>query len=520
MAYRLGVDVGGTNTDAIILDDQNTVIASTKSHTTADIGTGISNAITQVINKVNFDKSKITSAMLGTTQCTNAIVEHKRLVSVGVLRLAYPNSASIPSFTEWNSELIKALNPKVAIAHGGYRYDGQEITPFDKKEILSILKEWQGHIDSIAVVGCFSSVRDDQEKLVEKLIHQEYGESFPVSISSSIGSLGFIERENATILNAALTSVIKLTTEGFTNALQKVGIKNADLFLCQNDGTLMSVNYASQNPILTIGSGPTNSIRGASFLSKLSNAIVLDIGGTTSDVGVLEKGFPRESSVAVTVGGVRTNFRMPDINSIGLGGGSVVHLQPNGDIKIGPDSVGYKITEKALVFGGDTLTTTDIAVRLGLTKVGDPQRVADLDISLAKKAGNKIKQMLEDVIDSMKTQAGDVQLILVGGGSIIAPKELNGVGKIFRDPLGKVANAIGATIAQIGGEYERMYSYDNTPHNKAIKDAESLATKQAIEAGADPTTISLVEINETPLAYAPGNTNKVKAKVVGNIKQN
>jgi len=132
----------------------------------------------------------------------------------------------------------------------------------------------------------------------------------------------------------------------------------APLYLTQNDGTLMSADFAEMYPVLTFASGPTNSMRGAAFLSGLKDAMVVDIGGTTSDIGALTHGFPREASVAVDIGGVRTNFRMPDVFSFGLGGGSIVRQDL---LRIGPQSVGYRLTKEALVFGGDTLTTTDIA---------------------------------------------------------------------------------------------------------------------------------------------------------------
>ena len=147
----------------------------------------------------------------------------------------------------------------------------------------------------------------------------------------------------------------------------------------------MSIEYAKRFPILTIACGPTNSIRGASYLARITNAIVLDVGGTTSDLGVLADGFPRESSIAVDVGGIRTNFRMPDIVSIGLGGGSIVR-EVGDQVTVGPDSVGYKITEEARVFGGKQLTTTDIAVRLGLADIGDKTLVEDVPLELAEKA--------------------------------------------------------------------------------------------------------------------------------------
>ena len=116
----------------------------------------------------------------------------------------------------------------------------------------------------------------------------------------------------------------------------------------------------------------------------------------------LTHGFPREASVAVDIGGVRTNFRMPDVFSFGLGGGTIVQPEP---LKIGPQSVGYRITEKALVFGGDTLTTTDIAVAAGIADIGDASLVKHLDSTLIKRRMDRIQEMSETAVDRMKTSA-------------------------------------------------------------------------------------------------------------------
>ena len=181
-----------------------------------------------------------------------------------------------------------------------------------------------------------------------------------------------IERENATIINAALSKLAEDIIEAFETALKNLNIK-APLYISQNDGTLMRPEKVKSYPVLTFACGPTNSMRGAAFLSGLEESIIVDIGGTTSDIGYIKQGFPRQSAVATDVGGVRTNFRMPDIVSIGLGGGSIVREDGN---KIGPDSVGYLLTEKAKVFGGDTLTTTDIAVAKYNLDIGDPGPVS------------------------------------------------------------------------------------------------------------------------------------------------
>src|SRR5207247_9604967 len=135
------------------------------------------------------------------------------------------------------------------------------------------------------------------------------------------------------------------------------------IYLTQNDGTVMLASLAQRYPVYSFASGPTNSMRGAAFLSRLSDAIVIDVGGTTTDIGCLRQGFPREANNAVEVGGVRTLFRMPDLLSLGLGGGSHVSTNP---LAVGPLSVGYQLTERARVFGGDELTATDVAVAAGL----------------------------------------------------------------------------------------------------------------------------------------------------------
>ena len=217
------------------------------------------------------------------------------------------------------------------------------------------------------------------------------------------------------------------------------------------------------------------------------------------------------------MGGVQTNFRMPDILSIGLGGGSIVRTQPDGSVTVGPDSVGYQITERALCFGGDTMTATDIAVRLGHVKLGDPALTQVIPQATAEAAAAEIQRLLADAIDKMKTSAEPVDLILVGGGAVIVTAKLAGTATTYQSPLGGVANAIGATIAQVGGQAEKLYQYVSVPRAEAIADATQAAKQQAIAAGAVPATVDVVDIDELPLQYAPGEATRVKAKVVGQM---
>ena len=150
------------------------------------------------------------------------------------------------------------------------------------------------------------------------------------------------------------------------------------------------------------------------------------------------------------IGGIRTNFRMPDTLSIGLGGGSLIRTGDGGAIRVGPQSVDYELTSKAKVFGGDTLTTTDICVAAGHVAIGDTQAVTDIDPALIKAVEDKIEEMINIAVDRMKTSALAMPVIIVGGGSILVHRPVTGASEIVKPNHFAVANAIGAAIAQIG----------------------------------------------------------------------
>jgi N-methylhydantoinase A/oxoprolinase/acetone carboxylase beta subunit len=500
----------------VLIDEKREVIASAKSPTTPDVYSGILAAIDSVLSSADIDKSQIAQAMLGTTHCTNAIVERKNLAKVGILRIGAPATLSIPPMIDWSDDL-RACAEEIEIIGGGFEYDGKTLAEFDKAAAISFFERCKAKgINSIAITSVFSPVRDDHEVEAARLAKEILGPHTHLSLSGKIGSMGLIERENATILNAALCKVSQSFTEGFANSLIEHGITNATPYFSQNDGTLMSAETAKKYPILTIACGSTNSIRGASYLSKLNNAIVIDVGGTTTDIGVLQNGFPRESGIAVTIGSVRTNFRMPDVVSLGLGGGSIVR-EIGDDVTVGPDSTGYLITEKALVFGGTTLTATDIAVRLGMADIGDPSLVSGISLDLANKALAKMVEMVEDNIDAMKISNGDVDVVLVGGGSILLPSALKGASAIHKPPHFAVANAIGSAISKVSGTYEKLVSYDQTPRDQALATAKKEAIEMAVASGAIRETVEIIDVEDTPLQYHDGNTCRVKIKAAGEL---
>lgn len=516
MNYRIGIDVGGTHTDAVILDDDYQVIAEVKTPTTEDVSSGIYQSLQDVLKQANVPIEQINYAMLGTTHCTNAIVERKRLNRVAVIRIGAPATLAIKPLLGVPKDLKEILGKYVYLVEGGHEFDGREITTLNEEHLYKIAHEIKGHVDSVAIISVFSPVSDEHEKRAAEIIQEILGKEIATSLSSEIGSVGLLERENATILNAAIVNVARATANGFVSALKKEGI-DAKVFFGQNDGTLMSVEYTVKYPILTIACGPTNSLRGAAYLSDLTDAIVVDIGGTTTDVGVLVNSFPRQSSLAVEIGGVRTNFRMPDIAAIGLGGGTVIHTFNDGTFKIGPESVGHQLQEKSFIFGGNTLTTTDVVVALGLADIGDASLVAHFDKTLLQNIYEAMKEMVEETIDKMKTSAEAVPVILVGGGSILFSTDLQGASEVLKPNHSGVANAIGSAISQVSGQIERVFSMSELGREETLALAKNMARQEAIDAGADPKQLIIVDFEEVPLAYLSGDASKIRAKAAGEL---
>jgi N-methylhydantoinase A/oxoprolinase/acetone carboxylase beta subunit len=250
-------------------------------------------------------------------------------------------------------------------------------------------------------------------------------------------------------------------------------------------------------------------MRGAAFLSGLADCAVVDIGGTTSDVGILQAGFPREASVAVDIGGVRTNFRMPDVLSFGIGGGSHVS-----GAEVGPQSVGYELTLRARVFGGDVLTATDLAVAAGLADIGDRERVRDIDPAPALA---RIAERIAETVDRMKTSPDPIPVVVVGGGSILLGDSLQGASELVKPERFAVANAIGAAIAQVGGEVDRIVALEGTTREAALAEAKAEAVDRAVAAGADSDAVRVVDVDDVPIAYLPGNATRVRVKAVGDL---
>jgi N-methylhydantoinase A/oxoprolinase/acetone carboxylase beta subunit len=510
---RIGIDVGGTNTDAVLMDGA-AVVAAHKAPTTADVGGGVREALRGVL--AERAAGAVGAVMIGTTHFTNAVVERKGLLPTAAIRIAAPATRALPPLTAWPPALRAAIGDHRYVVRGGRNYDGSPIAAVDPAEIRSVAGDIRRNgVRTVALNAVFSPLDPGVEREVSAILREEIPDVH-VTLASDIGRLGLLERENAAVVNATLREAAANVVASLRGALAVAGIR-APLFISQNDGTLMSAERAERYPVLTFASGPTNSMRGAAMLSGEDDAVVVDIGGTTTDVGVLRHGFPREAPAEADIAGVRTNFRMPDVLSIGLGGGSVVR-EAGGEVRLGPDSVGYELTARGRAFGGDTLTATDIAVAAGCADVGDRALVRHLPTALVARAMDAIHRAVEDAIDRVKTSAGDVPVVLVGGGTILLDRPLAGASRSTRPEHAAVANAIGAAVAQVGGEVDRVVSLERQTRAEALEECRRLATAQAVAAGAVPASVVVVDVEDVPMTYLPGSEiSRFRVKAVGDL---
>lgn len=334
MAYLLGVDTGGTYTDAALIED-DTVIASAKSLTTRhDLAQGVGAAVQAVLDQSKIAPVDIALSSLSTTLATNALVEGQGarvcLVFIGF------NAKDIA-----RQGLDEALggDPVISIA-GGHTHSGGEAQPMDEAALKDALKSLQGDVSGFAVASQFATRNPEHEMIARDIIRAETGA--PVTCSHELSAkLGGPKRAMTAVLNARLIGMIDHLIGATEDHLRSIGI-TAPMMVVRGDGALISAEMARERPIETILSGPAASIVGARWLTDETDALVSDIGGTTTDVAVLRDGRPMIDPQGARVGGFRTMVEAVAMRTTGLGGDSEVHAARDGlqgGLTLGPRRV-------------------------------------------------------------------------------------------------------------------------------------------------------------------------------------
>ena len=334
MSFILGVDTGGTYTDAVILEDEERVIAFSKALTThSDLSLGIGSAIQKAVKQRNTAPEKISLVSLSTTLATNALVEGQG-DRVALVMIGFQDSD-----LEKHSIFDALKGDPFLVIEGGHNYAGFEKSPLAKNKLSRWVSEIKG-VSAYAVCSQFA-VRNPEHELEAAEIIRKLTDK-PVSLSHQISAkLNGPKRALTAVLNARLIALIDLLIVKAEHVIKSLGIL-APLMVVRGDGALISAAQAREKPIETILSGPAASIVGARWLTGETEAIISDIGGTTTDIAVLMGGKPAIDPRGASVGPYRTMVEAVAMYTFGLGGDSEVKLREEGlggDISLGPKRV-------------------------------------------------------------------------------------------------------------------------------------------------------------------------------------
>ncbi|NYT12794.1 MAG: hydantoinase/oxoprolinase family protein [Methanomassiliicoccales archaeon] len=319
--YGLGIDTGGTFTDAAIVDmDEKTIFSKAKARTTYhDLSIGIAQAVDNVLNVSGFDSSNIGLVGVSTTLATNSILEGKG-GRVGLIGIGWKPDP------DW-----KLGTTKQVFISGGHDTRGEEVSPLILDEVLEAVSEMEG-LDAVAVSGIFSVYNKSHERMVTENIRETL--RVPVVMGHQLTTeLGIHERTVTAVLNARLIPIINQFLNDVERSMKARGIKS-QIMVFKGDGTLMNIRTARERPVETVLSGPAASSMGGRLLAAVDSCIIVDIGGTSTDIAFLEDGFPKVSKEGASVGEWRTRVRAVDMWTSALGGDSEIIAKMDGTVEI------------------------------------------------------------------------------------------------------------------------------------------------------------------------------------------
>lgn len=332
MTLLLGIDTGGTYTDAVLIRDEEVVIASAKSFTTRhDLAIGVGGAVRAVLKQSGIAAADVSMASLSTTLATNALVEGQG----GRVALIYIGFREKDLDGHGLRDALKG-DPYIVLT-GGHNHAGGEANPLDEGALIAFLEATKNEVSGFAVASQFATRNPAHELRTLELVAQITGK--PVSASHQLSAkLNGPKRALTAVLNARLIGMIDRLIGRAEDVLKDIGI-TALMMVVRGDGALISSSQARQRPIETILSGPAASIVGARWMTGADHALVSDIGGTTTDIAVLRNGRPSIDAGGARVGPYRTMVEAVAMRTHGLGGDSEVHFISEGlqgGVTLGP----------------------------------------------------------------------------------------------------------------------------------------------------------------------------------------
>lgn len=432
----IGVDVRPHRVDAVLLD--GAVVRAA-----ASVPAGGSRAVAAALAALaETDPEAADARAVSVTRSTpqSALVSPGRLAPTTCLRLCDVAADTAPPMTGWPAALRAAIGDDIHLCPGGHAFDGRPTAQLDLAELGRIAADLRDRsIRTAAVTSVFAPVNNADEVAAAAFLTERVP-GLRVSLSHEIGTIGLFERENATILNAALRQDAERVAEETVSQVRRV-VPGAEVYLAQNDGTVMEMSFGRRYPVLALWPTAACTIHGAALLAGLGECVVAEVDGSRLTVGVAQGGFARQRPEDTQVGGVPVSLRRAET--------VVRDLEP------------------------DALEAT--------VRVVDPSRA--------------------------------LPLVLVGPDADRVPGTVVAV----RPEAAAVAGAVGAARTRIGGTVDRIVSGDPAARAAAADDAAELALQRAVLAGALDSSVRLVETEEIPLGYLPGDFVRLRVRAVGGL---
>ena len=463
MAYRLGVDVGGTFTDLLLFDDVDGRFWRNKTPSTPhDSSEGVMIGLNNVCAQAGIKPSDVDVVLHGTTVATNAVLEGKGarvglLVSDGYRQILQIARSFVPGglagWIIWNKpEPMARLDDTLEIK-GRMNAHGEEITPLDETDIRAQLTKMKAlGVDALTVSLMNSYLNGAHEKRVGELASEIMPE-VPISLSHQVlPEMQEYERTLTTVANAAVRPVVGGYVRNLRKRLSDQGMKGR-LALLRSDGGLMSTEASEEYPVSLLMSGPAGGVTGALWVAKnagLKNILTLDVGGTSTDVALIENGEPRLTRTT-TVGSLKVRASSLDIRTVGAGGGSIAKIpELTNALRVGPESAGASPGPASYSRGGTLPTVTDANVVLGYlpenllggTFVLDREAARKAVGTIAEKMGLELHEAARGIIDIVnENMFGALRMISVQQGydpRDFALMGFGGAGPLHANAVGKL----------------------------------------------------------------------------------
>ncbi len=475
MSNRLGVDVGGTFTDLLLFNEQNGELRLLKTPSTPqDQSIGVMTGISELIAASKIAPNEINALLHGTTVSTNIVLEEKG-AKVGLLVtkdfeqvLHLARSRTPGPLTGWmimekpdplaDLELTRGVSERMSAR-------GDVITPLDENVARQAV---QGLIDagveSITVSLLHSYANPDHERRLRSII-EEVDAEIPISLSSDIlPEFREYERTLVTVMNAYVGPSMRSYLTSFEDKLKAIQI-SPHVNIVRSDGGLMSVQRASDSPVHTMLSGPAGGVSGAAFLAKLAgyeNALGFDMGGTSTDVSLIQDGKPLISR-QTSLGYYPIKIPSVEVHSVGAGGGSIAHVPMTGALRVGPESAGAAPGPACYGKDGEQPTVTDANLLLGRLPPRLLDGKMDLDLKAAEEAVGKIARTLgldqyqaaQGILDIVnENMFGALRLVSVQKG--LDPRDFalvafGGAGPLHGNAMGILGNCYPVIVPQTPG---------------------------------------------------------------------